>query len=89
MEEIIKLKSRDSTNTYLKLLPKKEEGESKTYLLKTSGRTLRIGSFPDGRQFIDPSGGPMIVEGQMLTEANALIKSIDFIEGFGYIITFV
>lgn len=89
MKEIIKLESRDSTNTYLQLLHRKDEEESKTYLLKTSSETLRVGSLSNGRKFIDPSGGPIIIMGQKLAEANAIVKSIDFTEGFGYTITFV
>lgn len=35
---------------------------------------------PDGT---DPSGGPMIVVGCELEEAKAVVKSIDFVEGYG------
>lgn len=89
MRETIKLNSRDSTITLLQLLPRKDGEESKTYLLKTSSNTLRVGNLFDGRKFIDPSGGPMIVERGRLKEANATINSVDFIEGFGYTITFI
>ena len=89
MEEIIKLQSRDGTNTHLQLLHRKDGEGSKTYSLKTSGRTLRVGNLSNGRKFIDPSGGPMIIEGQKLAEADAFVQSIDFSEGFGYTITFV
>lgn len=89
MEEIIKLESRDTTNNYLQLLYRKDGEESKTYLLKTSSNTLRVGSLSNGRKFVDPSGGPMIIEGQKLAEADTTVKSIDFTEGFGYTITFV
>lgn len=41
-----------------------------------------------GIEAIDPSGGPMIVEGSLLEEANAVVKSIDFIVGYGYTVTF-
>jgi hypothetical protein len=50
--------------------------------------TLRIGYVDDKHKFIDPSGGPMIVEGSLLEEANAKVKSIDFVTGFGHTITF-
>lgn len=89
MEEIIKLESRDATNNYLQLLYRKDGEESKTYLLKTSSDTLRVGSLSNGRKFVDPSGGLMIIEGQKLAEADTTVKSIDFTEGFGYTITFV
>ena len=89
MKEIIKLQSRDSTNTHLQLLYRKDGEESKTYLLKTSSDTLRVGSLSNGEKFIDPSGGPMIIERHKLAEADAFVKSIDFTEGFGYTITFV
>lgn len=44
--------------------------------------------FKGGNKFIDPSGGPMIVVGYELEEAKAVVKSIDFVEGYGYTITF-
>lgn len=89
MKEIIELQSRDSTNTHLEILYRKDGEESKTYLLRTSSGTLRVGSLSNGRKFIDPSGGPMIIEGQKLAEADAFVKSVDFSEGFGYTITFI
>ena len=88
MEEIIKLKSRDREENYLKRLPKSDGLESKTYVLKVSTPTLRVGSVEGGNKFIDPSGGPMIVVGSKLEEANAVVKSIDFVEGYGWTITF-
>lgn len=50
--------------------------------------TLRMGCVEEKRKFIDPSGGPMIVEGSLLEEANAVVKSINFIAGYGHTITF-
>ena len=41
-----------------------------------------------GRKFIDLSGGPMIVVGVYLEEAEAVVKSIDFTVGYGYTVTF-
>lgn len=88
MEEIIKLKSRGREENYLKRLPKSDGLESKTYVLKVSTPTLRVGSIEGGNKFIDPAGGPMIIVGSKLEEANAVVKSIDFVEGYGWTITF-
>ena len=88
MEDIIKLRSRNGTVNYLKKMPKPDGSESKTYVLKTSVPTLRGGYVNDKQKFIDPAGGPMIVEGSLLKEAKAVVKSIDFIAGFGHTITF-
>lgn len=88
MEEIIKLKSRDREENYLKRLPKSDGLESKTYVLKVSTPTLRVGSVEGGNKFIDPVGGPMIIVGSKLEEANAVVKSIDFVEGYGWTVTF-
>jgi len=88
MEKIIKLHSRGGVENYLKMMKKPDGEESKTYLLKTSMPTLRIGYVDDKHKFIDPSGGPMIVEGSLLEEANAKVKSIVFVTGFGHTITF-
>lgn len=88
MKDIIKLNSRYKENNYLKILKKPDGSESKTYVLKVSTPYFRVGTI-DNKRFIDPSGGPMIVEGSRLEEANAVVKSIDFIMGYGYTITFV
>lgn len=83
MEDIIKLNSRYGAENYLKKLPKPDGSESKTYVLKIDTSTLRMGEVEGGNKFVDPSGGPMIVEGYELEEAKAVVKSIDFIEGYG------
>lgn len=88
MKDLIKLNSRDKSENYLKKLIKKDGSESLTYVLKTDTPYLRVGEVANGRKFIDPSGGPMIVVGDYLEEADAMVESIDFAEGYGWIITF-
>lgn len=88
MEDIIKLHSRGGVNNYLKKMKKPNGEESKTYVIKTDMPTLRMGYVEENKKFIDPSGGPMIVEGYTLEEAGAIVKSIDFVVGYGYIVTF-
>lgn len=88
MEDIIRLRSRYGAVNYLKKMPKPDDSESKTYVLKTDVPTLRVGEVQGENKFIDPSGGPMIVVGYKLEEAEAVVKSIDFVEGYGYTITF-
>ena len=88
MEKIIRLHSRGNANNYLKMMSKPDGSESKTYVLKTNMPTLRMGYVEEKHRFIDPSGGPMIVEGSLLEEANAKVKSIDFVAGFGHTVTF-
>lgn len=88
MKDLIKLKSRDCEENYLKRLKRPDNSESKTYVLKVSTPYLRGGEVEGGRKFIDPSGGPMIVVGDYFEEAEAVVKSIDFTVGYGYTITF-
>ena len=88
MKDLIKLKSRVYEKNYLKKLKRPDDSESNTYVLKTDIPTLRVGEVQGGNKFIDPSGGPMIVVGYELEEANAIVKSIDFVEGYGWTITF-
>lgn len=90
MKDVIILMTHDGSKNYLKKLPRKDGEESKTYVLKTQHKSLRVGELSNGHSFIDPSGGPMIIVGNPLAEANnAIVRSIDFSEGFGYTITFV
>ena len=88
MKDLIKLKSRGYEKNYLKKLKRPDDSESNTYVLKTDIPTLRVGEVQGGNKFIDPSGGPMIVVGHELEEAKAVVKSIDFVEGYGWTITF-
>lgn len=70
MKDIIKLDSRDGTeNTLIKVSEKK-------YKLKTP-YGYRVCYEGDKVKFIDPSGGPMIVVGEKLTEADAVVESIE------------
>ena len=88
MEDIIKLRSRYEAINYLKKMPKPDGTDSKTYVLKTDVPTLRVGEVQGGNKFIDPSGGPIIIVGYKLEEADAVVESIDFAEGYGWTITF-
>ena len=88
MKDLIKLKSRGYEKNYLEKLKRPDDSESNTYVLKTDIPTLRVGEIQGGNKFIDPSGGPMIVVGCELEEAKAVVKSIDFVEGYGWTITF-
>ena len=88
MKDLIKLKSRGYEKNYLEKLKRPDDSESNTYVLKTDIPTLRVGEVQGGNKFIDPSEGPMIVVGYELEEAKAVVKSIDFVEGYGWTITF-
>lgn len=73
MKDIIKLQSRyASDNNYLKRI----EGTDKSYELKTK-YWYGAGKTDNGANYIDPSGGPMIIEGEYLPEADAVIDSIN------------
>lgn len=87
MKDIIKLSSRGYYENHLKRLSKTDRKESKTYLLKSDG-LVRTGNTENGQKFIDPSGGPMIIVGELLQDVGLVVKSIDFISGLGYTITF-
>lgn len=85
MEKIIKLHSRSGNDNYLELI------NDKTYVLKTTYPYVRVGytnGSKDSAMFVDPSGGPMIVVGEVLEEVKAKVKSIDLVKGVGYTITF-
>lgn len=88
MDKVIKLKSRYGLKNYLKKIVKADSSDSSTYVLKTESPYLRVGKTDDENKFIDPSGGPMIIVGDELEEAKAVVKSIDFVEGYGWTITF-
>ena len=88
MKDLIKLRSRGEARNYLKKLAKKDGSESLTYVLKANVPYFRVGKTANRKKFIDPNGGPMIVVGDLLEEANAIVESIDFTGGLGWTITF-
>lgn len=88
MENIINLNSRGGIKNYLKKMTKADGSESKTYVLKSGSYTLRAGYVDEKHKFIDPSGGPMIVEGEYLPEADAVVEAITFVPGYGHAVTF-
>lgn len=71
MKNIIKLRSRYGAVNYLKKMPEPDGSKSKTYVLKTDMPALRVGEVQGGNKFIGPSGGPLIVVGYKLEEADA------------------
>lgn len=88
MDEIIKLKSRYRAKNCLKRISMPDSPQSKTYVLETDTSTVWVGKTQEGNDYIDPSGGPMIIVGQELEEAKMVVKSIGFVKDCGYIITF-
>lgn len=88
MKQKYDLQSYGAKN-YLELLARKDGSESKTYIVKTSSSVVRTGKTNDGDPFLDLSGGPMIIVGKPLKEVdNAVVRSIDFSDGFGFTVTF-
>lgn len=88
MKERYHLSSGGSQN-FLELLHRKDGQESKTYVIKTSSNTVWTGKTNEGNSFLDLSGGPRIVVGKPLKEVdNAIVRSIDWSDGFGFTVTF-
>ena len=82
----IRLQSHDGTNNYLEEL----EGRPNEYKLVTPYNFLRGGYIGENQYFIDPSGGPMIVEDEELCcygNKSYKVKSISSEKGIGCIIT--
>lgn len=86
MGKKIRLQTHDGSKNYLEEI----EGRPNQYKLVCAVDFLRGGSLPDGKEFIDPSGGPMIVVGNPLEcyePVKPKVKSISHEKGVGYIIT--
>ena len=84
-EEKIVLMSRYGENNYLERIP---NVDTITYVLKTESNTVRVGTENNINMYVDPSGGPMIIVGHKLLEVGKVVKSIDWVPGLGYTITF-
>lgn len=89
MEDIIKLETTGENSNYLKKLKRPDGSESKTYVLKVTDPYVTITKTPTGSHAsIGATGSNLIVVGEELKEAKAVVKSIDFTIGYGYTITF-
>ena len=75
---------RSRYNTRSNVLVKVSENR---YKLETQ-LSYRCGKVSAGKKFVDPSGGPMMVEGELLREAGKVIRRIDFVQGEGTFIEF-
>lgn len=81
MDRVV-LKSR--YNTRSNVLVKVSENR---YKLETQ-LSYRCGKVSAGKKFVDPSGGPMIIEGEFLDEVGKTVKRIDFVQGEGTFLEF-
>lgn len=79
----IRLRTHDRSNNYLEQI----KDRPNTYRLVTSIDYIRGGQISDGREFIDPSGGPMLVVGDKIEGTDYVIESISFEKDVGYILT--
>ena len=82
----IRLQSHDGTNNYLEEL----EGRPNEYKLVTPYDFLRGGCIGENQHFIDPSGGPMIIEDELLEcygDKSYMVENISSEKGIGCIIT--
>lgn len=79
----IRLRTHDGSNNYLEQI----KDRPNTYRLVTSINYIRGDQISDGREFIDPSGGPMLVVGEKIDGTDYVIESISFEKGVGHILT--
>lgn len=86
MVKKIRLQTHDGSKNYLEEI----EGRPNQYKLVCAVDSLRGGSLPDGKEFIDPSGGPMIIVGNLLEDYDSIthiVKNISHEKGIGTVIT--
>ena len=81
MDRVV-LKSR--YNTRSNVLVKVSENR---YKLETQ-LSYRCGKVSADKKFVDPSGGPMIIEGEFLDEVGKTVRRIDFVQGEGTFLEF-
>lgn len=82
----IRLNSRVGSRNYLRKL--EDNKKSKVWVLEPDSYYIRVGNTSEGHKFIDPPGGPFLAVGDTVEEIGSVIKSIEFIEGYGWCITF-
>lgn len=70
----------------LRQLLRKDGQDSDVYQLKTTSPTLLDGKTPTGFKYIQPEGGPVIMEGTHVPDHSEIVESIVLTAEFGYII---
>lgn len=86
MDKIIKLISRNGTDNFLsKLKASDEKVESTTYVLKST-EDASMNYDEDFKICVSMYGGPTIYVGTII-DSNT-VKNIDFVAGYGFLITF-
>lgn len=81
MKKTIKLPTHDGSNNYL------EQYKGHVYELVTQINCIREGEINNGDVFIDPSGGPMIVENSRIEGTDWIATKIEFKRDIGFLIT--
>lgn len=79
MSKVIKLKTRYGVDNHL------EQYQGNTYILKTESPYIRTGVSSTGKEFVDPSGGPILIVGEKI--GKKIITSIGFLKDIGTTIT--
>ena len=75
MSKVIKLKTRYGVDNHL------EQYQGNTYILKTESPYIRTGVSSTGKEFVDPSGGPILIIGEKIGKKT--ITSIGFLKDIG------
>lgn len=75
MKDKIVLRSRYNIRSNVLVKVQKNRYRLETQL------NYRTGTVSEGKKFVDPSGGPMIIEGEYLEEVGKTVKRIDFVQG--------
>ena len=87
MAKKIRLQTHDGSKNYLEEI----EGRPNQYkLVSCCPDFVRCGNISDGSEFVDPSGGPMIIVGCPLEDydpVTRIVESITFEKGVGHIVT--
>ena len=86
MVKKIRLQTHDGSKNYLEEI----EGRPNQYKLVYAGNFLGSGILSDGKEFIDPPGGPMIIVGNPLEDYDSItyiVKSISHEKSIGTVIT--
>lgn len=81
MKKRIQLPTHDGSNNYL------EQVSGHIYKLKSAIEWLRMGSTPENKPFVDPSGGPMLIEGELVPGTDWRISRLIFKPSIGWLLT--
>ena len=87
LTHVIDLQSKGIEKNRLRKLERCDHIPSQVYKLESTYPTFKSGMVDDLFKWVLPKGGPYIIEGEQLGNTEFMVKNIDYVFDYGFVIT--